>query len=351
MRCIKLLSLSFILVISILSKAQKNSEYNYISFSYNKKNTDDKPFVNSMKGKTVLYEVINTKKNKREKFQKTFNERGYLSEFYQLQNDEKTPLQLSTFNDSGLIVNNKVYNKNGLKEEVVINRMNYKAINELIKLKKGKEKSRKVFHYRASEPDCDSVSYWYKKGKLKRKWIHEYYDKCERKKTLLQNSDGKTLKEWSYDCKSEGELVEHKKNVTQVCKWEEVDDKYIMYIRQSIKDNGKTVKGVFKHRRSDTAIVSITYYDSKNRKESYTLYDPDIKYRRIKSEFYKNNGEVSWSEEFTYESNVLKSSVEKSGRWFNKVDYQYDSLGLLKKLTFHIKKEGNIYRETILSYS
>jgi len=345
-------SILFLLMFCLFFKldAQRNTEHNYIIFNYSGQNTDDKPYVASMKGKTVDYEIIKTKNSKRSKYVKTFNEDGRMSSFYEYVEGNKRPLQLTTFNDSGFVVNNKVYNKKGLKSEVKISRKNYKKINEIVKIKKGKEYSKKIYH--SKDSDCDTASYWYKNGKLKRQWAYEYYKACERKRSVLMDADGKVLKEWNYDCKSEGEIVNVKKNSTKVCNWEEVDDKHIMYITQSINDKGKATKTIFMHRRSDTNLVNIKYYDHLDRLSSYIQYDPDAKYRILKSEHYKNNGKPYWIEKYNYRENKLQSITERSGgKWFNKVDYEYNEKEELSKLVFHKKQEGNIYRETLLTYN
>ncbi len=333
------------------AKAQRIPQYNYAMEVryFNSKDYHELNFVPSMNGKKITYEVINEKKSSSKRFERSYNDQGRLLAYYKLNEEGKMPLLINQYTQDGYFKSKKRFKKGKL-----ITEMNYEydendQLIDLYESKKGKEFSKK--HWELNEDDCVISSTWHKRGKLRRIWTYEYYNKCDRKKSVLMNADKKILKEWNYDCKSEGEIVTPKKDVTQICKWEEADSTTIKYVSQTIDDKGRARKTVFSHRKLDTALVSIVYYDHKDRLSTESNFDPDYKNRRLSNKSYNTKGEVIWSSENIYEDDFLVKKIRKSGKWYRSIDYKYNLNQELATLDFHKKEEGNVYKKIVIDYN
>lgn len=332
-------------------EAQNNSQYNY-AIEVNYSNYIDYHgfrYVPSMKGKKINYEVVHQKQNKIEKFERTYNKEGQLLEYFRIEGDNKVPILRNEFTAKGRYSNRKKYKKGVLHKQTSYSYNEDDQLTEMYESQKGKEISRKYWNH--NDDKCIESSTWYKKGKLKRKWAYEYYSECDRKKSTLFKANGKVVNEWNYDCKSEGEIVEPKKDVTQVCKWEEADSTTIKYISQTIDEKGRARKTVYIHRRSDTALVSKTEYDHKDRLESEIFFDPNYEHRWISDKTYNSKGEVIWSNEFIYNDDLLIKEIRKSGKWFRSIEYNYNQNNEMAGIDFHKKSEGNIYRKIAINYN
>jgi len=347
MRCIKVLSLSLVLIISNLSKAQNNSERNYITYHNSNSHSDDFYFLPDMKNKTIEYSVEDVKKGKSKKFERSYNSAGRLIAFYAFKDGEKLALELSKYNEQNRLINKKVFKRNTIKHEVKVILEDETNLKSMIELKKGNEIARKNWQY--NEDGCTLASTWHKRGKLKRQWTYEYYYKCDRKKSTLMNGKGKIINEWTYDCNSEGEILEKKKDITQVCKWEEVDETLIKHVRQTIDDKGRASKNVYTHRRSDTALISVLNYDENDKLQSEFLYDPENKGRVNSYKFFNSKGKCFWSQGFDYEGGKLVKVSKKFGNRYIQVNYIYNEEDQLAKIEFHKDSEGNIYKNTIIT--
>jgi hypothetical protein len=154
-------------------------------------------------------------------------------------------------------------NKNGkvsYESQVTFDNQN-RMIEKSATGKNGKFISRTVMTYGDGDCPITTDNYFKKKDNYSSRWVNTYYSACDKKSTVLYNKKGKIKKTWTYDCKQEGELLTPKKDVTQICKWDEENDKYFIKVTQDFDEKGKIRKKVQKYYKADTSIAETAFYN------------------------------------------------------------------------------------------
>ena len=156
------------------------------------------------------------------------------------------------------------------------------------------------------------------------------------------------LKKWTYDCKKEGEELIKKKDVKQICSWEETDDKHLIKVQQTFDEKGNVVKMISKYRSSDTSLVFYKRYNSDNELTFESVYDPDIK-RQLYYKSYKN-GKVKSQTNYKYDGvKVVSYTWSRKGKVKYKTQYEYGHDSQLVAMKSY-KNEDKVTRITSISY-
>ena len=269
----KLLSITLSLI--FVSALFAQSEFNYVNLweYYHGSRLDVKP--EAVANTTVTYITSNSKGEKKWEWKEKFNKNGKIVAAIKVNDGEDRVMYSNIYDANKKLENSKIFRKNGkLKKEIKIERTaegKYKKVSQF-----KKEKLKKIRTYEYNISDCvESSKYLKGSGKLKNSWLYEYYSECDKKKTTLLKANGKVVKEWTYACKKEGEQLTKKDDVTQICQWEETDDKHLIMIHQSFDEKGKVVKVVNKYRAADTAIFSVKVYNGEDQLKTESTFNYD----------------------------------------------------------------------------
>lgn len=325
------------------------SEYNYENTWTQRRNSAIVFNVPGVKNKEVDIVTKNVKRNKEWHFKKQYDRNGKLIKYSKFSKGEEIVLNENFYDDEGGVLNTREFKKTGkLKEELKIERNQEGKQVKSEKFKNGKKVSTKVWNYRPA--GCVEMSTMHKaNGDLKYKWMYEYYTECDKKRSVLLKPNGKVKKEWTYDCKQEGEQLEKKKDMTQICKWEELDGNYIVKVYQSLNDKGETYKMVSTFRSSDTAIVKVESYNGKEELER--VYTYDFSYERPLTHKSFKKGKVKYETVYTYENgNIASYTSKRNSKVIYNSTYEYNEDNLLTEMK-SFGKGGELSRITAVNYN
>ncbi|WP_157454318.1 hypothetical protein [Crocinitomix catalasitica] len=343
-----LLIMSFVCV-SIVN-AQNNSEYNFaqymstIPFDYMPvKHKIVKP------SEKISYEVFKPKKGTAKKYVKIFDADGNMINFSGFNEKNKVISEVKTDYENGQLKNYTSYKKGKLQTTI---HYQWNDAGDLIFFetlnKKNKITTKNTWTY--NQDGCVAQSKTFKKGgeKLHRQWDYEYFSECTKSKSTLLNGKGKILKEWTFDCKDEGEVLEKKKNTNQICKWEEVDKDYLIYVQETFDEKGKIIKFISKVNRADSSLVEYKKFDSKNQLLYHATYLNDREKPIFSKSYHK--GKVLSNNEYKYENNQVvyhKSSYKK--RYTYTTKYAYNEDGNVTALE-RFNKKDELIKSTTITY-
>ncbi len=288
--------------------SQNASEYNF-SYSFEILAVDYIPirYFPKKHVKEIHYEVIETKKKNNAEYIKYFNENGKTTGFKDL-SDSANPYTLfsATYNEGLKPTKIVGYNKKGEIRNTTTYEWNSALKPTLFKTVDGKGKMLTLNTWEYSEDsDCLTESIAYKKGgqQANRIWKYSYYSPCQKSKSTLYKGNGKVVKEWTFDCKEEGEIIEKKE--VKVCHWEESDGDYLIQVNENFDGKGRGLKTVRKYDGKDTSIVEIASYNENGNLLSKTTYDHNFE-RPLIWETYRK-GEVYVKRASQYDNKNLIS--------------------------------------------
>ncbi|MCB0482398.1 MAG: hypothetical protein KDC83_13300, partial [Flavobacteriales bacterium] len=205
---------------------------------------------------------------------------------------------------------------------------------------KGKTSVFNLWNY--NEGGC-LLSFEMRKGKqqkLRRKWVHTYYNGCDRKSSTAYNGSGKVLQTWSYDCKSEGEKLNPKKNETQICRWESVSQEYLIKVYQTFDENGRIIRTVSKYSIQDTLPLEQKEYNEKDELLRHFVCDKSYD-KPLMSGSYRHGKEM-YRYDYQYDGETMISWTHS---WHGKIrstiklDYNRQGNLVLHKWT---KRKGKL---------
>lgn len=335
-------------LICFTSFVSAQSEYNYLRDYYHYSNNLI-GMIPGQKGQTVEVQTTVAKNGHTYSYLKSYDDFANLIKSEKTEKGKTTLLQSNTFNEEGAVLERKIYSKGKPWQVYQFKRDTANRVTSFKKIRKGKLKTYNVYSYNTPNKWCYLQSISYKKDgiSIDKQWDYEYYDNaCDKKKSVLKNGKGKVLKTWTYDCKEEGEVITKKKDVKQVCKWEETDGNFLKKVYQSFDEKGRTYTNVQLYRLVDTVIVSsiVTYEDS-SRYE--VIYNPDIK-KVINSRSISRKGKVTHEYTYAYkDEKLLNSAYKRKGKEIWKREYTYDSNDLLVAFKYFGKEEKLTYSGTL----
>lgn len=300
-----------------------NIELHFYKLEYGISLEDEK--VVAKRAETKLKQTNFTSRNKKNKIEGegyvTYNEKGRLAE---IKND-KTSRHLVYENDSLLI--------NYIEIDKKPENANYSYQNGRFtgyqKYKNGRLSSELIVTYNT---DGKVTSRLTKKGKNLKKSNEQktfYYPdgKIQRSQTFI---NGKLKREYVYECKPEGEIVDVKKiDNTSVCTWkdERNDGSYINYARYTEEKETYLWKGTFD---KDSNLIA----SERLLNDTIKIYSFEKKGNEEISNNYNKKGKLTYSSVSIFnDSHILVERQTRYGRKMkmHKSINQYDEKGMLTK--------------------
>ena len=341
--------LPFTILFFSFSTLIAQSEYNYSSNYFNSTVEYMVQNIPGVKNQTILVQSKNARNGKVYEYKKSFNDFALMTELVSIKKGEEVLAEKAEYNSNGKIINRKSYKNGKIHSEYNIVRDQEDREVMYESFKRGKLKTKSDWSYKPNQKCLDYSQLFKKDGiTIKRKWTYEYYDECEKKQSILINSKGKVLKKWTYDCKKEGEELTKKKDVSQICKWEETDDAFLLKVQQTFDEKGRVRKVVSTYRSVDTALVFYKYYNSDNELTYETEFDPNTK----KTMYYKSykKGEIKYQGNYTYEGEKQTGYAwYKNGEKQYSTEYEYnDSMQLIAITSY--RDENKVTHMTTISY-
>lgn len=243
--------------------------------------------------------------------------KGIVSTYQRLYNDSMKVISFShtkkgkqkakvenTYSNGKYLANSKVFENAKLDYTLdYLRTESNKSASQTKTMSNGKVKYKTEWDY--TDRDCLEETRRYKSGdKLNAKTTYEYHSPCDLSKVKLFNGKGKLKKTWTYDCKQEGEELVQKKNVDQVCRWEESDGEYLLKVYQTFDEKGKLRKHVSKYTLKDTLIVESKTFNQDGIITWHATYDKSYK-KPLESKRFSEKGKLRWSTKNEYQGDLL----------------------------------------------
>lgn len=194
---------------------------------------------------------------------------------------------------------------------------------------KGEIVERDTWIYNDNGKVSKSMTYSKNLDKEKYSWLYTYNDKGEKSKTSFYKN-GKLKHEWSFECNEKGIKLEKQNDVTQICRWSESEDGYILKVYQSFDEHGKLAKYITKFTTKDTLIVEHLIYNTEDELTNRTTYDKNVN-RPILYERFKDNKLVE-NKNYKYDKgNLIITEFYKNNNLKSREEYTYNQDNLLVK--------------------
>ena len=138
-----------------------------------------------------------------------------------------------------------------------------------------------------------------------------------------------------------------KKDETQICKWEESTDNFLIKVYQRFDEKGKIRKYVQKYTLKDTSLIETKLYDENDVLLSASNYEP--RNRRMTEYTLYKKGEETYKYTYQYdEQNLIYSSKEYKGEFRSKSVFEYNE-HLLNSIK-EFDKDNQVKKYVKLSY-
>ncbi len=297
----------------------------------------------------LTYEVKTHKNGKVKKYEKEFNDGGKLTSYGFYEDGAIIYKSKNKFDEANFLIQQEYFKDNGkLRTKSIGLRDEDGKLTEYSKFK-GEDKllTYSTWTYNSSACILNSTNYKKNKEEIKRKWSYEYYEECEKKQSTLTNGKGKIIQTWTYDCKAEGEELVKKKDVTQMCKWEESDGKYLIKVTESFNEKGEVYKTISKYNLADTSLIEWKRFNGENEIEYESTYNPDTK--KILTYVSYKNGKVRSSQKYKYENGQLISMSRIYKKNTTEYKYEYKENRLMASKFYN--KDGELAKTTTYEYN
>lgn len=331
----------FLSILSLFAFAQMEHLFSYDMNDYYANNIP--LFYAPAKDISQINFTVVAKNGKVKKYQKDYTSGNKLKALYKIKDDEKQAIAIYKFDENYSITSSEYYANGKLKSTITYQRD--EKLNPILQEKK-KANGNPVFKntWTYNEDGCLAENERFRKGKLADKFVNEYYSPCEKSKMTKYNRKGKVKQIWTYDCKKEGEILQKKKDVTQVCKWEESDANFLIKIYQTYDEKGRLRKNIRKYTKADTLLVEYKQLDENNVLTYHATYNKDNS-EPIRILWYKY-GKIRTEINFSYQGDLKTSySYKVRGKLKEAAEYVYNENNLLVKFSSLDKKGASI--ETI----
>lgn len=345
----------FVLALCLTKLLYSQNEYNSSWDSdFNQINYSPIPYTPTLNVNKITFDEIDIKKNKVKKHVKYYNsKRKVVSCFIINEKNDTLLLGIQDYTAEGKIKSGQKFKKNVMIVSSITDYDDKGRMTKWVKTK-GNRKIVACNTWKWNEKGfmTESVSYRRDTTKIKHKWVYDYTDD-KRSMSTLYNGKGKVVKIWSYQCNQEGEKLEKKENVTQICKWNKTDDKYLIKTWRSFDEKGKIKKDVYKYNSTDSSIVEHRIYNEKDTLVFLATYDNSWE-KPLTVASYDKKGKKSYEQTTTYQNNKKVSysfalSRKKGMKKVMSINYVYDNQGMLAEERF-IDSEGKHYKTVKLTY-
>lgn len=285
-----------------------------------------------------------------------FDEAGHLTEILEMKNGQQQERTTYTYYADGYVASMTEYDKN---DEVKVK--NVKQYRDVVKdgayYSINGDGDTLYAVYRGSIKDNQSVDRYYKKGKLKNRWVNEYYDDLSLKKSSLYNGKGKLKYVWDYQCKTEGVEVLKHKDTTKYCTEQSTDkDGIRTVVYHKVGEDGTLFKMVNKLNRAN----KLVYYKKTEGPEEKPVWYQETDYydndTLIKNHYAQGyfKGKLNSRSEMAYDStgNEIKNIQMSYNKGKLKAEYvrtyTYDAFHRPLTRTYDNKTKGS---KRVLEYT
>jgi antitoxin component YwqK of YwqJK toxin-antitoxin module len=295
--------------------------------------------------------VESVDKKKTRKYVKKFNEKGMLSEYYEVKDNDSIKKRAMLFYDKDFQLTSVDFykrKKNEIDNQIIFEYNAKKQITLMQRLKDdGSIKRESICKY--NDSGCLDTRTDSKKNstEIGNTLKNEYYDSCKRSKSILYDSKGKIKEEWNYMCDETG-VRETKKNQTLICSWHESTADVLSMVYESVDDKGRVIKTIGRYTATDTLILEWERYNHDGELSYKYTFDKD--FNKMLTYVHYKKGKVKSTGTWTYTDNLLTSiSTIRKEKLRSKREYVYDSE---KKLTAYNEygKKGKIIAKYLLTY-
>ncbi len=347
--------------ISFVSIAQQEYNYSYCMFGfYSSSNSLPKKYV-PLKTVKEITTIKKDKKGKVKMYRKKYDTEGRLIEYHvNLKGEGFNPLTIQAYHKLSKKIMTKLerYSSKGEIETRILCERNeegfpldYEKTNS-----KGKIIGKNTWLYNDDGKILESKRYYKAGEKIKNTWKYEYNSDGEKTRSILLDKKGIIEHEWTFDCNEEGTKLEKVKDQTQICKWSETKDKYLIKVYQTFNEKGEIRKHVTKFTINDTLMVESSSYNSNDVLTYKATYDENIHKRLTMESYYK--GKLNFKKTYKYSGDLLiKMEQYRRKGLFMSLEYAYnkDSLlikeeecgkkGLVRRLEYTYDKNNLLIKE------
>ncbi len=297
--------------------------------------TDNKQFYKDNGIAYLEYRTFRIKKNGKEikhKHQNTFtiDSDGNVIKINNTKNSKPSHITSYVYDENGKITSMIIVdNENNFVEEKH-QRMNENGVMvEYVELSENQDTLEHLLKYVPTGGNTKS-DYYYKKGKLKQRWVSEYDDAGTKLKTTLYKPNGKVKYIWDYRCNEEGVELNKHKDTTTICKTKTQDEDGITtLVYQYSNEKGEIYKNISRYNKAEKLI----YLKSVKGVEETMLREFDY--------------------EYAGDDSTLLSAISKyyhKGELRNIYTTQYDKYGLQTSKDITRFKNGLIDSQSVETY-
>lgn len=326
---------TLLFVISLTGYSQQ--EYNYV-FDRRIRHIDDNELMKSPYDSVSIATSYFQLKNKKPEIIQRRYENNFFTAVFKVEENKLIPINKYEYDQYGNIIRVTVFKKGNIYRETHFVKT---PDGKILEWKTTKGKTQKIVQrstWTYNEDGCLAESKRYKaKGTvIDKKWEYFYYDSCKISRSVLSKGNGKLINEWSFMCQPEGEKLEKKKKITQVCR-QHAADTFLTYIEQSFDEKGKITKHVYKKTLKDSLLLEWSIYNEKNQLVRKSTYDKSPS--RETSSVYYYKGKKIWERNMQYNNDGLLISGQyyKKGKMYRSFKKEYNNDKALTSWAWYMK--------------
>lgn len=202
-----------------------------------------------------------------------FNSNGQILEIFGKTNKKFLGSSSYTYYDDGRLESHSYFNRKGELEK--FHRQHFEGVKRAyVQLNADSDTLLYVVRGLKNE-DNSAVDLYYKKGKLKYRWVNEYDEADKLQQVTIYKGNGKVKYIWDYRCKEEGaEILKHKDTTTICTSVTENEDGTTTYVYQNVNEKGELVKSINRMNKSG----KLEHYRRLKGVEEVIAYEYDIEY-------------------------------------------------------------------------
>jgi hypothetical protein len=182
-----------------------------------------------------------------------------------------------------------------------------------------------VKHVYAANGKIKTSTSYNQKNDEKHRYEYDYYENGSRKETRYYRK-GKLKDRWLFDCDWKGERDTHKTSDTKICKNKSYDnDSNIIEIEEYTTKN--KVRRMVSKTAKDGSFFEQIVYNANGKMRSKYVYQYNSAHKLIKTSSYGSNGTIKFIELYTYNDNQLllsSSRIDKTGSTRYRKEFVYN---------------------------
>jgi len=203
----------------------------------------------------------------------TFNELGQITMLKGYNSKKSFGHSEYTYHDDGRLATHAYYNRKGELEK--FHKQHFDGVKRAYVQLDGNLDTAMLVIRGLIGDNNTSTDYYYKKGKLKYRWVNEYDDDKKIQQVTLFKGNGKVKYIWDYRCKEEGaEILKHKDTTTVCTSITDNEDGTTTYVYQNVNEKGELIKSINRLNKSG----KVEHYRRLKGVEEVIQYEYDVEY-------------------------------------------------------------------------